>query len=228
VLLSVAIIVILVIALGTILLNNFLNHPTVDNDGDSDNGGVIDFHEINTYGTDPNNATDDQVILANLPNVTVKQWDIIKVGGFSTENYVNKSLTDPLIQYLAHRSEIRWSDDARKGGILFVDGAPIHNGSENNVDKVVQPAFFFTHGRNGNCVESNLTCTAILKLMGFKTIEVRQDAPADIGVGHTWSEALIDGKVYMVNYGGINLREGFYEKHGWVPNSSYDPEWYLK
>jgi hypothetical protein len=228
VLLSVAVIVILVVALGTILLNNFLNNPTADNDGDSDNGGVIDFHETNTYGTDPNNATDDQVILANLPHVTAKLWDSAKVGGFSTEKYVDNSLTDPLIQYLAHKSEIKWNDNTNTSGRLIVDGNPIHKSGTANTPRAAQPSYYFTtNDRHGDCVESTMANLAILKAMGFKAVHVGMRIPNSEKV-HDACEVLINGKIYIDNYGGIVPREDFYKNTGYVPKSGYDPDWYLK
>jgi hypothetical protein len=206
------------------------NHPIVKNtkDKDSDNGGITDFHEINTYGTNPNNATDDHVILANLPHVTAKLWDPDKVGGFSTENYVAKSLTDPLIQYLAQRTEIKWNDNTNKSGFIFVDGSPVHNSGTSNTTKAAQPSYYFTQGvRTGDCVESTMADLAILKAMGFKAVHVGMKIP-NSEKSHDASEVLIDGKVYVANYGGIILREDFYKNTGYVPKSGYDPDWHLK
>jgi hypothetical protein len=188
---------------------------------DTDGGGVNDFHEIFTYGLNPSNAADDRELLANLPNVTAKQWDPSKVG-FSDENYVNKSLTDPLIKYLADKFEIRWIDSTKIEGKIFVDGSRVWNSSETNVDKAIQPSYYFSHGRNGNCIESTIAELTILKLSGYKAVSV-------VGDGHEWSEALIDGKVYVVTYNSAYLREdGFYGQRVGTPGSTYDPDWYLK
>jgi phage FluMu protein Com len=246
--LSVAIISILILSLFVVVENQqaIAAIKTADSDGDglsdwnevnvyhtnqfkvdSDGGGVNDFQEIYTYELNPSNSVDDNELIAKLPNVTAIQWDSDKVGGFSTENYVNKSLTDPLIQYLVDRSEITWSDNSRMDGRLLVDGIPVWNSSETYVDNAVQPSYYFTHGRNGNCIESTMAELTILKLVGYKAVDVTMRRP-DAEIGHVAPEVLIDGEVYVMNFGHIILRAVFYENTGYVPDSRYDPDWYLK
>jgi hypothetical protein len=67
----------------------------------------------------------------------------------------------------------------------------------------------------------------ILKAMGFRAVYVGMKIP-NSETGHDASEVLIDGKVYVMNYGGVILREDFYKNTGYVSKSGYDPEWYLK
>jgi hypothetical protein len=235
--------IIAILALSIFVYLGYLNGERVSKASDIDGDGIVNWDEVNlfhtdpnkidtsglglddfnavyTYNIDPNNQSAVEAFLNKLPNVTANLWDPIKVGGFSTKNYVNKSLADPLIQYLALRSEIEWKDSARSEGALLVDGSPIWNGVDTHVDKAVQPSYYFTHGRNGDCVESTIAGMTVMKSMGYKAIEVG-------GMGHDWFEVIVGGKVYVQTYNSLYLRENFY-RVGWVPDSNYDPDWYLK
>jgi hypothetical protein len=164
--------------------------------------------------------------------VVAEHWNPLDGGtGNSFEKYVDISLRDPLVQYYAKKAEIRWSDTPTgKAGTFLVDGERIWNGAgEPNERSLDQPSYYFTHGRTGYCADSRATNLAILKLMNYKAVEVGGKVPVSNGMnGHGWVEALINGKVYVVNFNDIAPREGFYEKNGWTMNSSYDPNWYLE
>lgn len=251
-LLSVAVIVILVVAAGGLFMGNSINghnadenSKTKDSDGDglsdydevhvthtdphtadTDGGGVNDFHEVFTYSNmDSNNPKDDHELIAKLPHVEAKLWNPHKIGIKSEEDYVKLSLTDPVLNDLAKHIQIKWADNTKKIGSLLVDGSPIATGHPSNTEFVSQPSYFFTHDRNGDCVESTLAELAILRLNGFRSIIVPMSKP---DVRHMAPEALIDGNVYVVNFGSIFSRDVYYKNTGFVPDPGYDSEWYLK
>ncbi len=204
--------------------------------------GIDDFNAIFTYSLDPNNKTQIQQFLAVIPNVSPRQW-YISFGGIGDtsdvvfhDNVTNGSVSgdgaivevsirDPLIQYLAEHSNLAWDSNNRTGH-LFVNGTQIWN----SYDYGGTPSYYFTHGRIGRCGDATLATMSILKLMGYKTLEVTGTVPANGTMGnHVWCETVIDGKLYVVNYGELIPREGFYQGSGWVisESSNYDSDWYL-
>lgn len=191
-----------------------------------------DFNAIFTYGIDPHNQTAVKTVLANIPKVVARHWNPDDGGfDFSTQKYVDISTWDPKIQDLAKKAEIKWSGWNSEGkiGNIYVDGQLIWNGGKSNERSVDQPSYYFTHGRTGNCVESTITDLTVLKLIGYKVLDVGSKIPVNKTMeGHESSEVYINGKVYVVNFNNIVPREGFYEKNGWVLDPGYDPNWYMK
>ena len=238
------------IGVGGFLLNNNSSQPSKDKDSDvdgltdwdevhvyhtdphkadTDGGGVNDFHEIHSYpNMDPKNPNDDHALIAKLPNVTAKMWDPQKI--LTDDNYIRYSQTDPLINYLAKRTQIVPSSDG-KTSLLRINGLPAINSSTHEINGIYQPSYFFTHGRNGICFESAYANIAILRDMGYKAVIVYGQEP-NAGAGHAWAEALINGKVYVVDYNGLFPRDNYYESQGWTINTNsssftYSPNWYL-
>ena len=216
--------------------------------------GLDDFNAIYTYGINPNNQTAVKEFLNNLPNVTALYWNLLAtganaLGGWQHQEYlgepgfVNISLRDPLIKYLVSRSEIRWStwtSIEKTSGSLYVDGSPAFNNYTNQSVNILAggmyPAYFFTHGRNGMCGDSQRANFVILTGMGYKTVRV---SGMSYGSTHGWCETLINGTVYIVNYNGVFVRGNYYERNSNAltpvdmdSNDSvsvkYDPNWYLK
>jgi hypothetical protein len=205
--------------------------------------GIDDFNAIFTYGLDPNNKTQIQQFLLLVPDVSPRQWYILFGGVGDTSSLVfvgsptnvtvsadgsiiEVSMRDPLIKYLAKRANIAWNNYT-KTGYLLVNGTPVWN----SYDFGGNPSYYFTHGRIGRCGDTTLATMSILKLMGYKTLEVKGSAPSNGTMdNHIWCETVIDGKVYVVNYGELIPREGFYQKVGWVisESSNYDSDWCLK
>ncbi|MGZ4850414.1 MAG: hypothetical protein ACXV2C_03430, partial [Candidatus Bathyarchaeia archaeon] len=116
-------------------------------------------------------------------------------------------------------------DGSGEIGRLSVGGTPIWN----SYDYGGNPSYYFTHGRVGRCGDATLATMSILELMGYKTVEVKGTAPSNGTIGdHVWCETQINSKVYVVNYGELTPRDGFYQKNGWVisGSSNYNPDWY--
>ena len=176
---------------------------------DSDGGGIDDFNELYTYQSDPSDPADDKAIIAKIPNVDVRHWTLEDGGveGFTNEKYTNVSMRDPLVQWYAKRANIEWTSDqsGQKAGWLTVNGEDIFNGEGIGEVSPKQPSYFLTHGRTGVCVESAVTNTLILKLMGYDAKLASRPA-GDYGVGHEWSEAVIDGEVYIVDGNAVYLK----------------------
>lgn len=203
--------------------------------------GIDDFNAIFTYNLNQNNKTQVQQFLETLPNVSARQWYIYLGGVGDTSNVVfvgtqtnetalgdnaivEVSVRDPLIQYYAKHSSIVW-DGSGKMGHLLVDGAPIWN----SYDYGGYPSYYFTHGRVGRCGDTTLATMSILELMGYKTVEVKGTAPSNGTMeDHVWCETQINSKVYVVNYGELAPRDGFYQRNGWIisESSNYNPDWY--
>lgn len=226
--------------------------------------GIDDFNAIYTYEVDSRNQTAVKELLQKIPNVKARNWnyygDEVVIGSqrgalrgdgdvvyFDDEVIANISIRDPLIKWYAERSEIKWEP-----GVMSFAGVTIGRLSINGEDPCLGtlnigegprwaqiPAYFLTHGRKGCCAESALTNLVILRLMDggkYKAVEIG----GTVGeIGHGWCEALIDGKVYVVDYVFVCPREIFYEKS---PNinattiydssiegyRNYDPDWFAK
>jgi hypothetical protein len=208
---------------------------------DTSSLGIDDFNAIFTYGLDPNNRTQIQQFLAAVPNVSPRQWFIYYggVGDTSDEVFVGTqtnsttsadasivevSMRDPLIQWYARHSVITW-DNVSKTGNLLVNGTSVWG----SYDYGANPSYYFTHGRIGRCGDTTLATMSILNLMGYKTLEVTGWAPSNGTLqDHVWCETIIDGNVYVVNFGELIPRGNFYQLNGWVISESnnYNPDWY--
>lgn len=208
-------------------------HKTDPNNADSDGGGVTDLDEVLTYshyGMNPNNATDDHELIAKIPNVTANHWELDDLSkGYSIEKFVHLSLSDPLIKYLASKSEIKWIDNAKSIGWLLVDGKPLWSGGTNSGTTTADnPSFYYTLGdRNGTCATTTTATLPILSLKDIKSIAVPMGKPgADLG--HVASAALIDGSVYIVDFGRIIPWDVYFKETDYVVNSTFDQNWYMK
>ena len=199
------------------------NHLKID----TDDGGVDDFNEIFTYGMNPNDPNDDEEFMEKIPNVEVKNWFINGGTPHSFEKIVVISIRDPLLQWYAERTEIKWETDSegRRIGRLFTDGTPIYD--EGKPAVACPPSFYFTHERRGSCVTSSEANHVILKLMDYKCILVFGETPRY--TYHQWNEVYIDGNVYVVDWNDVIPRDNFYGKNGWkITSLDYDHEWYKK
>ena len=191
-----------------------------------------DYNAIFTYEVDPNNQNEVNKILENIPNVNVRLWknsDTRIPRG--PESYVEPSLNDPLMIYLAKRSEIRWENNAAgKVGVLYVDGRTAYShGEDDMTGSVEQPSYYFTTDRIGHCVESAIANIVILKLMNYQTKYCSGYISNNDGtIGHGWCEVIIDGDPYVVNFNILIPREDYYDHREWELDSSYDPDWYKK
>lgn len=203
---------------------------------DTDDGGVDDFNEIYTYDMNPNDPKDDEEFMEKIPNVIARHWGLEdgEVEDYTFNKYVTISMRDPLVQWYAELAEIKWetTPEGEKLGVFYVDAERIfkeygYGGEEYH--HVIQPSYYFTHGRKAQCVESSLSNRVILKLMGYKAIDVGGDVPhKNETARHAWVEAYINGEVYVVNFNRVYPREGFYEERGWtiIRPKDYDPNWY--
>lgn len=203
-----------------------------------------DYNALFTYGIDPNNHKAVEDFLHEIPHVVARHWNPNDggVGGYTTEKYATISERDPLVQWYAKHSDIKWEPGTgaftgEKIGMLNINGGDASNGLKGPNDltsTVDQPSYFLTHGRKGGCVESSLTNLVILRLMdggNYKAIQVGNN-------DHAWCEALIDGNVYVVDYNIVTPRDVAYKFSNYNPitindnsengYSSYDPDWYLK
>jgi hypothetical protein len=65
--------------------------------------------------------------------------------------------------------------------------------------------------------------------MSYKAVEVGSKIPVNNNMmSHSSSEVCINGRVYVVEENGLYPREGYHERNGWIMDSGYDPDWYLK
>lgn len=194
---------------------------------DSDNGGMDDFNEIYTYphyNMNPNDSQDDLNFIEMLPSVTARHWELDDgdVRGYTPQKYVEISMRDPLIKHLAENSELRWFGGEAENAGFFVDGELIWKSALDDAIRVIQPSYYFTNGRKGNCVMSTIVNDSILRLMGYETKEVSDSE-------HSWLESYINGRIYAVNFNDVYPRDQYYEMRGWnVTSMGYDPDWYKK
>jgi len=201
---------------------------------DSDGGGVDDFNEVYTWSLNPNNPKDDEEFIKNLPNVgEARHWELEDggegdVAGYSTKKYVEISMRDPYIQWLAERAEIRWETRAgTKYGKFYVNGEEVCKEYGREPRSIDQPSYYFSHERKGNCVISSLANLTVLKSMNLKAVMIDGKIPYNNELTpHGWVEAYIDGEIYVVNFNSIYPREDFYEKNGWKTPDDYNPQWY--
>jgi hypothetical protein len=209
---------------------------------DSFGKGIDDFNAIYAYGLDPHNQVAVRDFLQKIPNVVANHWNQT-AGGVTDwshlwEKYVTISLRDPLIQWLAKHAEIVWytSPSREKTGTFYVNGETIWQGVDPLDNRSLDPpSYYFTHGRLSTCVPSSLANLVILELMGYNAINVGgMVSVRNETEGHSWTEAYINGKVWVVNFNTLVLREGFYQKINWTVTDSnfgesvYDTDWYTK
>ena len=196
------------------------NYQKIDSDGD----GFDDFNEVYTWSLDPNNPEDGAQFFLQFPNVEARHWSLNdgNVHGYSDWKYEEISLRDPYISWLAERSEIKWDldNEGNRIGKFYVNGelSALEYGDEGH-GSIDQPSFYFSHRRMGVCVDSSLANVVILKAMGLQTRQIHGRIPFEGELtGHAWVEVTIEGHEYIVNFGALFLKEGFYEKNGWIPN----------
>ena len=209
--------------------------PTkIDTDGD----GIDDFNEYYTYPhlLDPNDPTDAERFIAMIPNVTAKAWSPTKTGiddGHPFEKIIEIAKRDPLVQWYVRHTEIKWdkwideNGKMRECGNIEINSEPFCLGKRNDgpTEYGIGPAYFFTHGKRGNCLEKAVVLKTILEIKGNKCEFISGEINEN---GHEWLETVINGQIYVVCTNTIIPRERFYEEHNWTFSDSYDPNWYLK
>jgi len=194
-----------------------------------------DFNAVKVYNVDPNNATAVRAFIQAIPNVTANHLNNSDYeGGYSFDKAVAISLRDPYMQCLASHSEIKWTQyqNGYKCGQLLVNGQQVCSCYNTTSNFIEQPSYYFTHQRIGECAQVSLATDPILTLMGYKVLDISGAIKLPDGAeeGHNWLEAYIDGSVWVVNFGALWPREGYYQANGWTiyNDTSYDPNWYLK
>ena len=211
--------------------------------------GLDDYNAIYTYGIDQRNQTAVKEFLEKIPNVEARHWNLDEDGGNVLVNvgYLEKvniiSNRDPLLQWLAKHSTIEWEPGmgAYSGetvGRLMINGEVAHKGPHDpsEVYSIMNHAsYYFTHGRLGCCVESAEANLVILNLMNDGKYKATQVDGRLGDTGHEWCEALIDGKIFVVDHNAVVPRESCHElgsyvteHYGFDQGNIYDPDWYLK
>lgn len=186
---------------------------------------IDDFNRLFTYPDylNPDNVNRDDAFLKMIPNVKAKEWKSDE-GGVSFKQSTQRvarvleiSEKDPLIRYLVENTEIRWSDEDHAQ--VFVDGEPIWK--EYKERSGVNPSFYFTNGRYGNCGDSSLVNFNLLKLRGDKPqgvsgIDEYGQYNSDYkGCGHGWVEFEKGGQKYVLNFNSVMPAEEWYGKIKW-------------
>jgi hypothetical protein len=170
------------------------------------------------------NASDAQNFIDMLPNVTANYiyWD---TGGRTNNNFkriVDISLNDPLVKWYANHTSIVWLGTS---GRLNIDGEPFFLNYTQNavpVGALMTPAYYFTHGKVGNCAQIATVAYVVMKLKGFQCVEVYGTLN---GEDHDWVEAKIAGTIYVINFDGVTPAKELYSSHPeWVPEKRFTEE----
>ena len=217
---------------------------------DSDGGGVDDFNEILTYNLDPNNPQDDANFIANIPHVAAHVWNGTIIGSWSYassnsglydacnnfQGLLDISRRDPFVQWLVNRTEIRWENEPKTTGTIYVNNEPIFTAYDQST-YILNPSTYFSNGRRAFCDNSAMINALMLEMMGYRCNRI--GGLVSVG-GHVWTEADVDGKIYAVDFNSVRLRtDSFYAANGYNATvlfpmslagvcSEYDPNWYLK
>jgi hypothetical protein len=133
-----------------------------------------------------------------------------------------------LIQYLAERSKIRWNSSDRGG--FYVNEEPAYKSNEGSgASSIDQPSYFFTHGRGGLCGVKALANHAILKTMGYDTVEVTVIQANNGDTPHQIVETFLNGTVYVVDGFNVTPRDIYHEHMCQsILTTNYYPDWYKK
>jgi len=183
---------------------------------DTDGGGLDDFNEVYTYGMNPNDPADDRAFVEKIPNVKVndvKPWEGGTGGPWPpAEKYIEVSIRDPLVQWYANRTEIKWVKEKDKivGKIMipFVS-------QDNEYSVGFFPAYTLTHGNKGLCAPQAFLNAAILNLKGYKPVVVYGTIYEEGKyLGHAWVEVQIDRKDYVVSWDTLYSKDEYYKN--WV------------
>ena len=219
---------------------------------DTDGGGLDDFNEIVTYNTDPNNPQDDANFIAKIPHATAHVWNGTMIGSWSNgssisglydvcyhfQGLLDISRRDPFVQWLVNRTEIRWENELKKTGTIYVNNEPILSAYDQST-YVLNPSTYFSNGRKAYCDNSAMINALMLEMMGYRCNRIGGLSARAVG-GHVWTEAYIDGKIYAVDFNSVRLRtDSFYAVNGYNATGlfsmgltdgyfEYDPNWYLK
>ena len=209
--------------------------------------GLDDFNLLYTYPHHFTNLTNKTLtqnqindFLDKIPDVEPRYWTS-KDGSVSNMYkdgiYIEVSLRDPLLKYYSKKVHIDWRDDEEFGklGELKLDDEElflIYDSIETN--PMVPPIYFLKNERKGNCLESAIINIAVLVSKGYNCTLCNADTTLDNGekwISHAFSETMIGGKIYIVNYNVLTPREdkngkNTYEKWGWNLKSNYDPNWF--
>ena len=107
--------------------------------------------------------------------------------------------------------------------ILFDDGSPIlveylndkeFSGQE---DFWVNPDYFLTHGRQGDCEDLALAEASMLIAKGNPSVVILGITSPQSQLAHAWVETKIKGKTYVVDNDKLVLRDNFYQQKNWQP-----------
>jgi transglutaminase-like putative cysteine protease len=204
---------------------------------DTDGDGISDADEVFSYPHILNPLKPDaEKLLSKIPNVEAKLWPWfgLKVKKIDPDELVIYSgyisPDDPLVQYYAKHTKIKWKDG---DGRLFVDGKKFFLKYDIEKARLVlqykegwQPfnaAYMLSHGREGICQDAGIMSCSVLKASGYPSIYVYGWWR---GKGHAWTETYINGKVYVVNFNDVILREKAYSEKGFSPMEMWDDDVY--
>ncbi|KAA0004325.1 MAG: hypothetical protein FE043_00895 [Thermoplasmata archaeon] len=198
-------------------------------------GGVHDFLRVFVY---PGFFKDENVSMKDfldaIPYVEPSYWNDTDGGGYSANKYLKISMADPLFRYYADRVNIEWENDPVYGktGHLKLGNEDLfmEYGRYNTSRSFAPPVYYLTHGRKGVCSESAIANDCIFQYKGYPSTLV--SVKTSSGSEHACGEVIIDGATYICNYNSLlpledKKGESTYEKNGWTPESSYDPNWFL-
>ena len=201
-------------------------YGTNPRDKDTDGDGINDYNEIFIYPDylDPLNASDAQPFIDMLPNVMANYTDWVN-GGTSNNNckrIVDISLNDPLVKWYADHTSIVWSGTS---GQLKINGERFfqeYTWYAVPVGCLMTPAYYFTSGRNGDCINVAEALYVVMKLKGYQCVIVT----GMVGDwGHAWTEVKIEGTIYVLEYNVVVPADEFYTAHpDWVIEKRYTEE----
>jgi len=199
-------------------------------------GGVHDFLRAFVYPEFFNNKNVTlKDFLDAIPNVEPAYWNDTDGGGYSANKYLEISLVDPLFRYYADMVRIEWKNDPVYGrvGILKLGNEVLFREYEryNASRPFVPPVYYLSHERKGICSESAIANDCIFQYKGYPSTLV--SVKTSSGDEHACGEVVVDGTTYVCNYNDLlplkdKNGESTYEKNGWTPESSYDPDWLMK
>jgi transglutaminase-like putative cysteine protease len=80
-------------------------------------------------------------------------------------------------------------------------------------------AYFLTQGRKGVCGDYAWTTAILFDLKGYyvRTMRSEFEQVTETGYirteGHVWAEVIIDGEIYVIDFGSVMPQEEYYQAH---------------